>query len=264
MTSVLVTGSNGQLGMSLRDFELSYPQIQFEFKTSSELDITDKLNIKKVFSQQKYDYCINCAAYTNVEQAEKEADLAFKVNVEGVKNLAQTCLTNNTVLIHISTDYVFDGENSDPYTIDDVTNPINAYGRSKLQGEINVRELLSKFFIVRTSWLYSKYGNNFYKAILGKANRGEEMSITDSQTGCPTNAKNLANFLIWLIQTQNQQYGIHHYTDGEVHSWYTFALKILKENNLLDQAKIQKVKNYRTFAKRPKYSVLKNTIIQPK
>lgn len=263
MISVLVTGSNGQLGRSIQDLAPSLPEIRFVFKTSSELDITDYRQVKEVFADQGFDYCINCAAFTDVERAEREPPLAFRVNAEAVKGLSEACLLSHTVLIHVSTDYVFDGTKRTPYLVTDKTNPINVYGASKLKGEEYIKGLLTRYFIVRTSWLYSEYGKNFYKTILAKAQKGEDLSVTDAQTGCPTHARHLAQFITKIISTDSRTYGIHHFTDGEVHTWYSFAVKILKENHLVGKVEIKKVKNYSTFAKRPEYSVLKNTTLQP-
>lgn len=256
--TILVTGANGQLGKTIQKLHFNYPELEFIFASSTELDITRIQNIEIVFKAYKPDYCINCAAYTNVEQAEKEPEKAFEVNAEGIKNLALACLGFNTILIHISTDYVFDGEKGKPYTVDDIPNPINEYGKSKLAGEKYIQEILSNYFIIRTSWLYSKeFGKNFYRTILEKAKTEKEIYITDQQTGCPTNTESLAVYLTELIKINNKQYGICHFCDDEVMTWYDFALNIIKENNLTHSVKVVKAENYRTFARRPKYSVLR-------
>ncbi|WP_150452169.1 dTDP-4-dehydrorhamnose reductase [Arenibacter lacus] len=254
---VLVTGANGQLGLSLQDISGHYSNLKFVFADSKELDITNLEMVNQYFKIGNFHYCINCAAYTNVEQAEKTPEIAFKVNAEGVKNLALACMENQVILIHISTDYVFDGEKGSPYTIHDSPNPINQYGKSKLAGEQYLQEILRNHFIVRTSWLYHKtHGKNFYKTILEKAKKGETLRITDRETGCPTNSENLAKFLVNLITTENHVYGIHHFTDGNAMSWYQFALNIIEENNLKNNTKIIKDNSYQTVAERPKYSVL--------
>jgi dTDP-4-dehydrorhamnose reductase len=257
---VLVTGANGQLGKTIKElYEVNDVGLEFIFVTKQELDITIKEDIVAFFSNNSFDYCINCAAYTNVEQAEKTPEIAYLINAEGVKYLAQTCEKNNIVLIHVSTDYVFDGEKEEPYAIHDEANPINEYGKSKLQGEQYIQKILTKYFIVRTSWLYSKkYGNNFYKTILKKAKTEKELSITTEQFGCPTNTVNLSKFMIKLIIENCYSYGIYHFCDEDVMTWYSFAEEILKENKLTNKINLVKVNNYRTFAKRPKNSVLKN------
>ena len=256
MSRVLVTGADGQLGRCIQKIAKNYPDLVFEFHNAASFDITDVEKTSSIFAKGGFTSCINCAAYTNVEQAEKTPEPAFKINSEGVRNLAQHCLEYKVTLIHISTDYVFDGQKEIGYVPQDKTNPINEYGRSKLQGELHIREILDRYFIVRTSWLYSEFGKNFYKTVLQKAKAGEDLKITDEQTGCPTNANNLAAYLLNLIHTKTSNYGVHHFTDGEVMTWYGFAERILKEHNLDGKVKLDKAKNYRTFAKRPKYSVL--------
>lgn len=178
------------------------------------------------------------------------------VNALGTKNLALACSKKKVVLIHISTDYVFDGEKLGGYLPSDKPNPINEYGKSKLLGEQFIQEYLIDFMIIRTSWLYSEFGNNFYKTILAKANRGENLQVTDAQTGCPTNANNLAAYILNCISTDECNNGVYHFTDGETMTWYGFAKRILKQNNLENKVKLVKDKNYRTFAKRPKNSTL--------
>lgn len=255
--SILVTGANGQLGLTIQELYAGNSAFNFMFTSKSELDITRKRDVKGFFEKHKFEYCINCAAYTNVEQAEKTPDLAYKVNAEAVKNLAEACKESNTKLIHISTDYVFDGEKKEPYSIEDIPNPINEYGKSKLAGENCIKEILEHYYIVRTSWLYSKeFGKNFYKTILEKAKTESEIYVTDQQTGCPTNTESLAAYLAELINAHSKQYGIYHFCDNKIMTWYDFALNLIKENNLTNFVKVVKAENYCTFASRPKYSVL--------
>lgn len=257
MIKVLVTGAKGQLGRTLKDQANRYPSMEFRFLDAKGLDITNKDDVFAALKDFKPDYCINTAAYTNVEKAEEEPEKAFKVNTEGVKFLAEACKENNTILIHISTDYVFDGTKNTPYRTDDATNPVNVYGASKLEGEKAIRKLLQKYFIVRTSWLYSKnYGHNFYRAILNKALSGSDLVVTDEQVGCPTNAQNLSAFLLQLISDRNEHYGIMHFCDKKVMTWFDFAQDILKEHHLQDQVSLKKG-TYVTIAKRPRYSVLR-------
>ncbi|MDO7137101.1 dTDP-4-dehydrorhamnose reductase [Algibacter lectus] len=255
---VLVTGSSGQLGKTIEELYLNNDEgIEFVFTSKSRLDITDINSIQNIFETEQFDYCINCAAYTDVEQAEKTPKIAFRVNAEAVKNLAKACKKSNTVLIHISTDYVFDGEKEGGYTPEDLPNPINEYGKSKLLGEQYIQEVLERYFIIRTSWLYSKkYGNNFYKTILKKAKTETKLSIIDSQKGCPTDTENLARYVIELIKNNTQNYSVYHFSDKVIMTWYGFTLLILKENNMLNKIELVKVNNYVTFAKRPKNSVL--------
>jgi dTDP-4-dehydrorhamnose reductase len=258
MINVLVTGASGQLGRTIQELGVNYPEIDFIFKNSKELDITNNTYVNNVFEEVNFNYCINCAAYTNVEQAEKTPEIAFKVNADGAKNIANACKTNDVILIHISTDYVFDGEKKDPYSVNDLPNPINEYGKSKLLGETNIQEILDDYFIIRTSWLYSKvHGKNFYKTIIAKAQKGELIKVTDQQFGCPTNAENLTKYLLHIISINSNNYGIHHYTDGNAMTWFDFAFQILQNNGFKPSLFLVKDRNYRTFAKRPVFSVLK-------
>jgi len=258
MKNILATGANGQLGKCIRKIAEEYSNYIFHFHDSKTLDITNLKQIEKIFNAHQFEYCINCAAYTNVEQAEKTPESAFAINADGVKNIAQACFKNKTLLIHISTDYVFDGKKNSPYLTNDTTNPINEYGKSKLKGELYIRKLLSNYYIIRTSWLYSEFGKNFYKSILNKAKAGEDLQMADDQTGSPTNANNLAQFILDLIATNKSDFGLIHFTDGMAMTWYDFAHRILVENGLEEKVKLDRAENYRTFARRPKYSVLKN------
>lgn len=257
MIRVLVTGANGQLGQSIQKITSDYRELEFVFKNSKELDIANASKVALVFDEGQFHYCINCAAYTNVEKAEKEKRKAFSINAEAVRNIAESCLKNDVTLIHISTDYVFDGEKKEAYTINDTPNPINVYGASKLKGEEYIREILERYFIVRTSWLYSEFGNNFYKTILRKAKEEKVLQVTDEQTGCPTHAHNLAKFIFNQIESGSTNYGIRHFTDEQSMTWHGFAQKILRNNGLEEKLHLEKVENYRTFARRPKNSVLK-------
>ncbi|NAY91658.1 dTDP-4-dehydrorhamnose reductase [Muricauda sp. JGD-17] len=257
MKKVLVTGSKGQLGQTLQEYAFETKDIVFSFKGLDEVDIVDKNKVNLELGSNLYDYCINCAAYTDVEKAEQKPDRAFEINSEGVKNLALACKQSKTILVHISTDYVFDGEKEGAYTIQDIPNPINEYGKSKLKGEEYIRTLLPNHYIVRTSWLYSKkYGHNFYRTVVNKARAGEELRITDMQIGTPTETDNLSRFLLNEILMGNKPFGTYHFSDGNAMSWYDFAKKILQENKLADTAKLILDRNYHTFARRPKNSVL--------
>jgi len=259
MIRILVTGSIGQLGQTFQEQAIDFPEISFDFKTSKELDVSRPEQLLYAFRKGQYDFCINCAAYTNVEEAEKHQDKAFEVNADGVKNLAEVCKEHQTTLIHLSTDYVFDGEKKGAYTIDDKTNPINAYGKSKLAGEKFIEQILPNHYIIRTSWLYSKkYGQNFYRTILSKALEGEDLYITDAQIGCPTNTVALARFILKDIVLGNRPFGRYHFTGEKPMTWHEFAKQILEENKLTDKVKLVLDTNYRTFAKRPKNSVLSN------
>lgn len=260
---ILVTGANGQLGRCIKDLaletDLSY---QFVFTDRNTLDITNSAAVNALFEHERFDYCINAAAYTNVEGAEKDEVNAFKVNAEGVKHLAEACRNHNVVLIQISTDYVFSGEKKTPYIETDETGPLNVYGASKLKGEQYVQEICEKFYIVRTSWVYSQYGHNFMKSILRLTETQDRLKITVEQKGCPTNANDLAHALLVMVASNNQDYGTYHFcNDGEA-TWYDFAKAIVEYGGFSDKTTIEKTDYYPTFAKRPNYSVLCTDKIQ--
>ncbi|WP_298314783.1 dTDP-4-dehydrorhamnose reductase [uncultured Aquimarina sp.] len=253
---VLVTGGDGQLGKCIKVLEKDYPTLNLSFTSSKDLDITNKKNIAEFFKNNSLDYVINCAAYTNVEQAEKEPDKAYLVNAEGVKKLAEICKKYDATLIHISTDYVFDGYKNTPYIEEDVPNPINEYGKSKLKGEQYIQDILGEHFIIRTSWLYSQFGKNFYKTILQKSTTEEKLTITTSETGTPTNANDLAKFIINIIKSASSKYGIYNYSNLGESTWYSFAYEIVRISDKLDTRNLEKADNYFTLAERPTYSVL--------
>ncbi|SEB65154.1 dTDP-4-dehydrorhamnose reductase [Maribacter dokdonensis] len=253
MKKVLVTGANGQLGQCLQKITPSYKELNVIFKSSKELDITDILRIEEAFVKGNFNYCINCAAYTNVEQAEKTPDIAYKVNAEGVKNLANVCKRYNTTLIHISTDYVFDGEKDEPYTVKDVPNPINEYGKSKLLGEKHIQEIMDNYCIIRTSWLYSEFGKNFYTTILKKAKTDDILKVSNTQLGYPTNAMNLGEFIIGEIKLNEFKYRVYHFTDKIEMTWYQFAVKIINDKKLSNKVVIFD-NNTAYLASRPKNS----------
>ncbi|OAB80228.1 dTDP-4-dehydrorhamnose reductase [Cochleicola gelatinilyticus] len=256
MKQVLVTGANGQLGRCIALASKQFPKVTFHFLDRQQLDITNNGEILEVFKKNTFDYCINAAAYTNVEQAEKEEELAFGVNAEGVKYLSQACQTFGVVLLHISTDYVFDGKKSEPYNELDATNPINVYGTSKLAGELAVIENCERYFIFRTSWLYSQFGHNFLNTIIKKASEGASLTITTEQTGTPTNANDLAEMLLHIITSESEAYGLYHFSNKGKATWYDFAEAILEFTQQIDTVKLAKTDHYRTFAARPKNSVL--------
>lgn len=256
MKKILVTGANGQLGQCIKDASLAHPNLEFTFATRNELSIENKQAVSDYFRKNKFDYCINTAAYTNVDKAESESDAAFSVNAEAVKNLAQTCKEKEVVLLHVSTDYVFDGKKGTPYVETDATNPINVYGASKLKGEQYIQEICDKYFIFRTSWLYSQYGHNFLNTILKYAKEGKALTITTEQTGTPTNANDLAEVLVQVITTNATAYGLYHFSNQGKATWYDFAEAILEYSNQLGTTNLAKTDHYPTFAARPVYSLL--------
>ena len=262
MIKALVTGGNGQLAQSLKDVVNHQDELDVDFQDLPDLDITNKQQLESYFSNNELDYCINCAAYTAVDLAEEQSDLAYAVNAEGPKYLAEVCQKHQVTLIHISTDFVFDGQKLIPYLETDAPNPLSVYGASKLQGERSIQETTEAYFIVRTSWLYSEYGNNFIKTMLRLSETRDEISVVSDQIGSPTYAGDLAEVLIKIVLSSSISYGIYHYSNGGIVSWYDFASEIFKQFGKKIEVKPIKTKDYPTAAKRPKYSVLDTTKIK--
>lgn len=256
MKRVLVTGANGQLGKSIHRISSNYPELKIVFTDVEELDITKTEGVNAFFENHAFDYCINCAAYTAVDKAEEEVDKPFLINATAAKNLAEACQTSEAVLIHISTDFVFDGSKRTPYTEEDTPNPLSVYGKSKLQGEEYIQKIWNKHFIVRTSWLYSEYGNNFVKTMLRLAETRDEISVVNDQIGSPTYAGDLASFLLEIVKGDTCKYGLYHYSnEGEI-SWYDFAVEIFKQHKKAVRVVPIPTSAYPTAAKRPAYSVM--------
>lgn len=256
MKHILVTGANGQLGKCLFDASRKYPETRFTFVAREELDITNKEAVSQLITSKKITHCINTAAYTNVDKAESEKELAFLVNAEAVKNLAEVTYLNKVIFYHISTDYVFNGTKKSPYLETDEVSPINVYGASKLKGEEYITKTASQYFIIRTSWLYSQYGHNFMNSMIRFAKQGRPLTITTEQTGAPTNANDLAKAILRLIERNTTEYGTYHYSNTGKATWYDFAKAILKETKLDKATTLGKTDYYPTFAKRPEYSIL--------
>ena len=258
---VLVTGASGQLGQSLQFIASKYPAIQFVFCSSSNLDITLKESCQAIFEKHQPNYCINTAAYTAVDKAESEPEKAHLINVIGAKNLAEVCKQNNSVLLHVSTDFVFDGTINTPYTEEDVPSPTGVYGQTKLDGEKAIQETFDNYFIVRTSWVYSQFGNNFMKTMLRLAAERDSLSVVNDQVGSPTNAVDLAEALVKIIITSNASgstpnFGIYNFSNEGQCSWYDFAKKIFEIHKIEIDLHPIPTSSYPTPAKRPKYSVL--------
>jgi dTDP-4-dehydrorhamnose reductase len=265
---VLVTGANGQLGQSLQFIAPNYPDIQFVFCDSSQLDITNLNNIEQLFKQFKPNFCINAAAYTAVDKAESEPEKSHLINVVGAKNLAVFCKGFDTILLHISTDFVFDGTKNTPYTEDDIPNPTGVYGQTKLDGEKAIQQTWEKHFIIRTSWVYSQFGNNFMKTMLRLASERDKLSVVNDQIGTPTNAVVLAEVLMKIITTYNLQptiynlFGIYNFSNEGQCSWYFFAKKIFEFNGVKINLEPIPTTSFPTPAKRPAYSVLDKSKIK--
>jgi len=262
MKRVLVTGGKGQLATCIKDIDHSMLGFDFIYVDVDELDITKKPEIDSFFQANDITHCINCAAYTAVDKAESEIEIAEQINALGVKNLALACKKNNATLIHVSTDFVFDGKGNRPYTEDDDERPISVYGQTKLDGERAILSNLDKFFIVRTSWLYSQHGHNFFKTMLKLGKERSELSVVCDQIGTPTYAGDLASMLVNIITESKVNYGTYHFSNEGVASWYDFAMAIFDEGNINIDLQPIMTKEYPTPAARPKYSVLDKSRIK--
>ncbi|MBQ6512941.1 dTDP-4-dehydrorhamnose reductase [Methanobrevibacter sp.] len=251
---ILITGSNGMLGNDL--IEVLKDNHELILTTSKSLDITDKTHVVDFICENKPDIVINSAAYTNVDGCEENQETAFMINGEGVKNLALGCSKINCPLVHISTDYVFNGENTVPWVEDDETGPISVYGKSKLKGEEAILEILDKFFIIRTAWLYGLNGGNFPKTMLELAKNHSEITVVYDEVGTPTYTLDLAEAISQLIETD--YYGIYHITNSGSCSWCEFAKYIF--NVAEKNVKVIPVtaSEFARPAPRPHYSVLEN------
>jgi dTDP-4-dehydrorhamnose reductase len=260
--SIMVTGSNGQLGTELKELASSFTLYNFIFLSKEELPLQHFESVKKIFRDNHPQYCINCAAYTAVDKAETEKELAFRINGEAVGVLAAVCKEYDCRLVHVSTDYVFDGTASVPYKEDASTNPQSIYGASKLEGERKAHEYNPGSIIIRTSWVYSEFGKNFVKTMLKLMNEKEEINVVSDQYGSPTYAADLAEMILQIIKFQNWQPGVYHYSNDGVISWYDFALMIKELSGSKCKVNPISTAQYPTPAKRPAYSVLDKTKIQ--
>ncbi|WP_299212976.1 dTDP-4-dehydrorhamnose reductase [uncultured Aquimarina sp.] len=262
MKNILVTGGKGQLALCIKDVEKNLPDFNFIYADYDELDITKEEEVKFFLEKEKIEYCINCAAYTAVDNAESEGETAKEVNETGARFLAESCEKYNAVFIQISTDFVFDGKQSFPYTETDKTTPLSVYGVTKLYGENVTISSVQKHFIIRTSWLYSEYGNNFLKTMLRLGEEREELSIVCDQIGTPTYAGDLAKIISKIIIEDSSSYGTYHYSNEGVASWYDFAKAIFEESDIKIKVLPIKTEAYPTPAKRPSYSVMDKTKIK--
>lgn len=257
MKKILVIGSNGQLGNCFKklaaDFET---QFEFKFADSQELNITDSRAVENFFDEFQPQFCVNAAAYTTVDLAEKEVDKAFAVNAVGVANISEACKNSNTTLIHISTDYVFDGDTNISYSEDNFTNPQGVYGASKLKGEELALENNPRTIILRTSWLYSEFNKNFVKTMLELFAVKDELGIVADQFGQPTNANDLAKAVLKIIESDPKVFGIFHFSNYSETTWYDFASKIADFSGSKIKLNPITTAEFPTPAKRPKRSTM--------
>ena len=265
---VLVIGKNGQLGKSIHKIIKNKKQINnFIFIGREELDLSNSQSIHLFFRNKKFDIIINCAAYTAVDKAEKEYDLANQINNVAVRELGKIAKILNAKLIHISTDYVFDGKKIKPYLETDLTNPINIYGKTKCAGENSLKKvMLFNAIIIRTSWVYSEFGKNFLTSIIKLGKKNNELKIVSDQIGSPTYATDLASAILDIIKNKtfmqnNFPTEIYHYSNIGNISWFDFAKEIFRLTKIQCKIKPILTKNYCTLAKRPKNSVLNKSKI---
>ena len=255
---ILITWSEGQLGNALNSTKPA--ENEYLFCNKKILDITNYYNCKKIIKNFKPDWIINCAAYTDVDKAEDEEELAFKVNAEGTKNLLDSCERIGAKFIHYSTDYVFDGNSKEPYTEIDTPNPNSVYGSSKLKGEEYIlANKKVKSIILRTSWVYSSFGNNFVKTMIRLGSEKEELGIVADQIGSPTYAKDLAKHTLRILSNDNYNWtqgDVFHYSNNGSCSWFEFSEKIFEKTNISIKINKLQTKDYPTNARRPKYSLL--------
>jgi len=268
MANILVTGSNGQLGSEFRKLS-DVSDHNFIFTDIDELDLTDITAIERFFENRDISYCVNCAAYTAVDKAETEIENAISVNVTAVRNLAEVCAINHAVLIHISTDFVFDGSNCQPYDETDKAKPINVYGQSKYEGEHQALKENAATIIIRTSWLYSSFGNNFVKTMIRASAKNDKLNVIFDQTGTPTYAMDLAEVILTMIDKVHKNkkdrsvyFGIFHFSNEGIASWYDFAIEIFRISGIKCSVNPILTRDFPTASKRPHFSVLDKSKIK--
>ncbi|MFT4684559.1 MAG: dTDP-4-dehydrorhamnose reductase [Polaribacter sp.] len=265
--NILVTGSNGQLGSEIKDLEVNFTNFNFFFMDLPELDICNSSQLHIFIKDNNINTVINCAAYTAVDKAEQDYDIANKVNSEGVLNLVNAVEKINGKLIHISTDYVFDGNSFLPYQESDPVSPIGVYGKTKRGGELAVINSNIDSIVIRTSWLYSSFGNNFVKIMLRLGNEKENLGVIFDQVGTPTYARDLAKTCLEILCGDSsvnisKNGSLYHYSNEGVTSWYDFAIAIMELGGVDCKMKPIQTKDYPTLAKRPHYSVLNKSKIK--
>lgn len=259
---IVVLGASGQLGSCLKKVAAERSITEISFPSEQDGNILDETLLDKLFSLENPSFVINCAAYTAVDKAEDEQDICRKVNRDGAAYIAQACVKHGTTLIHISTDFVFKGDVTGLLSETDPTEPENIYGLTKLEGEAAIAEILSEHFTLRTSWLYSEYGNNFVKTMLRLGKEREQLGVIVDQVGSPTYAIDLAGAIFDIINSDSQAYGIYHYSNEGVTSWYDFAKAVFDISKTQVKLNPVKTSEYVTKAVRPTYSVMDKTKIK--
>lgn len=256
MSKILVTGADGQVGSEFRELEKRFPHHTFLFCNRGTLDISDPAQVKETFAGFHPDYCVNCAAYTAVDKAETEQDRAFAINAVAVRHLAAACSAYEARLVQISTDYVFDGNGTEPYKEDHPTRPVNIYGQSKLQGEEEAMKAAGGAVVIRTSWVYSTFGNNFVKTMLRLMAGKPQINVVADQKGAPTYAADLAEAVLQIIESGTWKPGIYHFSNTGIISWFDFATAIRDLGGFACEVQPIATSGYPTPAKRPAYSAM--------
>ena len=262
MGNIVVFGASGQLGHCLKRVAEERGVTNIYYPPESEANILDTAALKAVFEKYKPEFAINCAAYTAVDKAEDEIDLARKINKTGAENLGEASKAHQSTLIQISTDFIFKGNIPNPLTEEDVTEPISIYGLTKLEGEQDVVRILDEHYIIRTAWLYSEFGNNFVKTMLKYGAERDELKIVADQTGTPTYGIDLAGCILDIIASGKKESGIYHYSNEGVASWYDFAMAIFELSATEVRTLPIRTSEYPTKATRPAYSVMDKTKIK--
>ncbi len=263
MTLILVTGANGQVGQELQQLAAKFPQFKFTFTDVDDLDITDLAALALLFAKENFDYCLNCAAYTAVDKAEENPELAETINVTGTENLAKACAEHKVRLLHLSTDYVYHNAQNTPFRETDPTNPQNVYARTKLEGDQKALQINAQTLVIRTSWVYSSFGHNFVKTMLRLGRERDRLKVVFDQIGTPTYAHDLAQTMLTMIKKvengqvdANHWSGIYHYSNEGVTSWYDFAVAIFDLENVDCTVAPIRSEEYPTAAQRPPFSLL--------
>ncbi len=262
MKTILITGSKGQLGSEMQEAATRFQSFNYIFTDIDELDICDKTALLNFIKTNYVNTIINCAAYTAVDKAETETELCYKINSLAVKNIAEVARENNLNVVHISTDYVFDGSKNVPYTEEMEVCPATVYGKSKLEGENELLKICQNAVIIRTSWLYSTFGNNFVKTMIKLGTERDSLGVIYDQVGTPTNAADLADTILKVLSSETFIPGIYHYSNEGVCSWYDFTKTIHKMANISCDVSPIETKDYPTPTPRPHFSVLNKSKIK--
>jgi dTDP-4-dehydrorhamnose reductase len=262
MSKILIIGAAGQLGQCIKTVAQRRNIFTVIFPSEQEANILNVELLDAMLGKERPAYVINCAAYTAVDQAQDEIELSTAINETGAVNLASACKKYGSILVHISTDFVFEGNEVKLLKEEDLARPINVYGQTKLDGELGITRTFSDYFILRTSWLYSEYANNFVKTMLKLGSEREELNIIADQVGTPTYAIDLANVIFDIIESKSQSFGLYHYSNEGVTSWYDFAKAIFEINNISVKVNPIPSSAYPTKAKRPAFSVMDKSKIK--